>query len=81
MWGPPPWAEAAARLQNPLVSLGVMNRPSVQEAQSILDWLAEHSGAEVRELAERFPANRREAVTRGLLWLARFGLITLRPAD
>ncbi|HEY3948959.1 glycosyltransferase family 4 protein [Phenylobacterium sp.] len=74
------WPVAAARLAGPLAAFGAMNRPTLQEAEEIVAWLAEQPGLAVAEIAARFPANRRNAITRGLLWLARFGVIALTPA-
>ncbi|MBS0333797.1 MAG: hypothetical protein JSS35_13600, partial [Proteobacteria bacterium] len=73
------WAQAAALLSSPLAAFGVMNKPTLQEAEEVVAWLTEHPGAEVREIAARFPAHRQAPVSRGLLWLARFGVIELSP--
>lgn len=74
------WTDAAAVLTSPLAAFGAHNRPSYREAEEIVAWLAERPGARVREIAECFAPNRRDAISRGMLWLARFGVVELTPA-
>jgi glycosyltransferase involved in cell wall biosynthesis len=73
------WPEAKALLSGPLAAYGNANRPSLEESEQIVTWLADRPGARVSEIAELFPAGRRSAIARGLLWIARFGVIALQP--
>jgi glycosyltransferase involved in cell wall biosynthesis len=73
------WPVASALLSGPLATYGGVNRPNLQEVEQIVAWLAERPDALVSELAELFPAWRRPAISRGVLWIARFGVIELRP--
>ncbi|THD58906.1 glycosyltransferase family 4 protein [Phenylobacterium sp.] len=73
------WPAAQAVLSRPLAAYGYINRPNAAECEKILAWLAERPGAQVSEIVELFPAFRRPAIARGLLWIARFGVIELRP--
>jgi len=75
------WPAAKAALSRPLAAYGYVNRPNAGECEEILSWLADRPGARVSEIAELFPAYRRPAITRGLLWIARFGVIELKPAS
>ena len=72
-------AEATALLGGPLATYGAVNRPTPEEVEQILDWLTARPGARVDELAQAFPPARRSANARGLLWIARFGVIELQP--
>ena len=73
------WPAARALLAGPLAAYGAINRPTLEEAEQIVAWLAQRPGGSVGEIAEPFPAWRRPAIARGLLWIARFGVIELRP--
>jgi glycosyltransferase involved in cell wall biosynthesis len=73
------WPAAKSLLAGPLAAYGGINRPSLDEAEQIVAWLATRPGALVSEIAELFPAWRQPAISRGLLWIARFGVIELRP--
>jgi glycosyltransferase involved in cell wall biosynthesis len=73
------WPQAKALLAGPLAAYGGINRPSLDEAEQILTWLTARPDAMVGELAELFPAWRQPAIARGVLWIARFGVIELRP--
>jgi glycosyltransferase involved in cell wall biosynthesis len=73
------WADAKALLGSPLAGYGAVNRPTLEEVEQILDSLVGRSGARAGDLAQAFPAARRPAIARGLLWVARFGVIELRP--
>ncbi len=74
------WAAAKALLATPLVVYSRLNRPSEAEVEQICSWLAERPGAVVSELLQIFPAGRRPFIRRGLLWIARYGVITIHPA-
>ena len=73
------WTAARAVLASPLASYGGINRPTLDEAEQIVSWLAARPGAAVSEIAELFPNWRQPAISRGILWIARFGVIELRP--
>ena len=73
------WPAAHALLSSPLAAFGGLNRPSFADVEQILSWLAARPGARVEEIAELFPEARRPLIMRGLLWIARFGVIELRP--
>jgi glycosyltransferase involved in cell wall biosynthesis len=73
------WPAAKAVLASPLAGYGAINRPTLEEAEQIVAWLATRPGASVAELVEVFPPVRRPAISRGVLWIARFGVIELHP--
>ncbi|MFI4950087.1 MAG: glycosyltransferase family 4 protein [Caulobacterales bacterium] len=73
------WEETKALLEKPLVNYSPFNRASLEETQAIFEWLRDHPGAKVSDLIQAFPAGRRTAISRGLLWIARYGVVTLRP--
>jgi len=73
------WPLAQLRLSGPLADYGDMQRPTLAESEQVVAWLTERPEALVSELLQIFPAPRRHAMTRGLLWIARFGVIRLRP--
>jgi glycosyltransferase involved in cell wall biosynthesis len=73
------WEDAKALLSQPLTSYSYFNRPNLNEAEAIVAWLTEHPGSKVSDLAATFPVARRAAIARGLLWIARYGVIVLRP--
>ena len=50
------------------------------EARAALAWLAERPSATIAEVAQTAEPGRRNFVARGLLWLARYGLIVIEPA-
>ncbi len=74
-------AAAVALLTSPLAAYSAVNRPSAGQCRKLLDWLAERSDASVAEAVAAFPANLRPAMTRGLLWIARYGAIELSAPD
>jgi glycosyltransferase involved in cell wall biosynthesis len=74
------WADAQALLQSPLAAYSNFHRPSLDEAAQVFDWLGARDSAAVDEVAAQFPPHRRPFVRRGLLWMARFGLLVLAPA-
>jgi hypothetical protein len=51
----------------------------VDEAEAIVEWLAGRPVPTVGEVAQLFPPERRSTIARGLLWIARYGIIVLRP--
>ncbi|HEX4709764.1 glycosyltransferase family 4 protein [Phenylobacterium sp.] len=73
------WPDAKALLTRPITNYSHFNRPSLDEVETIVAWLAVQPRARVSDLVQIFPAHRRSAVARGLLWIARYGVIVLRP--
>jgi hypothetical protein len=73
------WPDARAMLTGPLAAYGAVNRPSLEEVEQVFAWLDGRPNAKVRELTQAFTAARQPAIARGLLWIARFGVIALRP--
>jgi glycosyltransferase involved in cell wall biosynthesis len=74
------WEAAKARLEGPLAACNAANRPSMEEAAAVFAWLATRDGAPVDEAAAPFPEVRRAFVRRGLLWMARHGVLVITPA-
>ena len=74
------WPEAAERLAADIVVYSRLNRPNEAEVEQIFRWLTEHPGARVRDLVQIFPSNRQPWIQRGVLWLARYGVIGIAPA-
>jgi glycosyltransferase involved in cell wall biosynthesis len=70
----------AERLAQPLASYARINRPTPAEVAMVVTLLADRPGASVAELVEGFPRERRSVVRRGLLWMARHGVLQIRPA-
>jgi glycosyltransferase involved in cell wall biosynthesis len=75
------WDEAKALLVGPLVSYSSFNRPTLVEAEQALRWLGGRPDATAAEVAAQFPVARRSFMERGLLWLARYGLVQILPPD
>lgn len=75
------WAAAKALLASPLTVYSRLNRPTETEVEQVCYWLTQHEGAAVSELLQIFPAHRRPFIRRGLLWIARYGVINIRPAS
>lgn len=74
------WPAANRLLEEPLAIYSRFNRPTMQEVEAIIGWLAQRPSAKVEELVAVIAApNRQSLIARGLLWLARYGVITLQP--
>jgi glycosyltransferase involved in cell wall biosynthesis len=73
------WDQAAALLANPLANQGAVNRPTLAEIEQLVTWLADRKVATTPQALSIFPVGRHGPIGRGLLWLARFGVITLIP--
>jgi glycosyltransferase involved in cell wall biosynthesis len=71
------WAEAQAALTSPLAGYSAFNRPSLEEAAQVFAWLSERGSTAVDDLAPQFSPTRWPFVRRGLLWMARFGVLAL----
>lgn len=72
------WASAEALLRQPLAAYSSFNRPTLKEVEAVLAVLAERPRATVAEVVQSFPQPRRSFVERGLLWMARYGVVTLK---
>jgi len=70
-------AAARARLQDPLAAYSAFNRPTLQEAELVVALLGARKTATVAEVLEAIPPQRRSFVERGLLWMARYGVVTI----
>jgi glycosyltransferase involved in cell wall biosynthesis len=75
------WPEIQTLLSGPLTAYSAFNRPNMAEVQTLIAWLAERSTSRVSELLEIFAPARRSTVGRGLLWLARYGVVILKAPD
>ncbi len=73
------WEMAEPLLKHPLVGYSDFHRMTLAEAQQVLEFLADRESATVAEIAAIVPTERRSFVGRGILWLARYALITLAP--
>ena len=75
------WEAAKALLASPLAVYSRLNRPTEAEVAAVVGWLAERASGTVAELLETFPPARRPYVWRGVLWIARYGVIIIHPAS
>lgn len=73
------WPLAQARLDQPLAVYSRFNRPNAQELALVIGRLSGGPAA-VAELLELIPAPRRNYMERGLIWLARHDVVSIRPA-
>lgn len=71
------WDTAGPILAGPLAAYSNLHRPNHEEIQRVIALLTERGGAMVAELAQVAPADRQAYVARGLLWLARYGIVVL----
>lgn len=74
------WPTAKARLDAPLAIYSRFQRPTHPEVAAVIGHLAEHGPASVARLLELVPEGRRSYLARGLIWLARHDVVTIRPA-
>ena len=72
---------AEALLTGPVAGYSAFNHPTAEERRLLFARLAERPGAAIAEVMELFPAERRPAIQRALLWIARYGVIVLQPPD
>jgi len=71
---------AAERLSNPLAAFYTVNFPSQAETARVIDLLADRPRT-VADLLAAFSSDRRFYLERGLLWLAKFGVVTVNGPD
>jgi glycosyltransferase involved in cell wall biosynthesis len=75
------WASAQAHLAGPLTAYARFNRPTIAELELVIGRLASDGPTPVLDLLHHIPTPRRNHVERGLLWLARHDVISIRPAS
>lgn len=72
------WDIALKRLSGGLATIGKWPAPPLDDMRQAFDHIT-LGGVTVRSVLEHFPAQRRTFVERGLLWLAKFDIITVTP--
>ncbi len=73
------WPDIEQRLTLPLTAYSAFNRPSLDEVRRLVAWLTERPSASVADVVALFPAMRQGPIERGLLWIARYGVVSLQP--
>jgi glycosyltransferase involved in cell wall biosynthesis len=73
------WADAQAVMKLPMVRLWPRLLPEPKEVQRILRLLVEKRQCTVSELMAAFPSGQRPYLERGLVWMAKYGLLTVIP--
>lgn len=73
----PEWLEAIR--QSPLVAYADEALPTEAECRQIME-LVSGGSRQAADVVGSFPTSRQGIVFRGLVWLAKFGLITVTPA-
>jgi glycosyltransferase involved in cell wall biosynthesis len=71
---------AQARLAQPLSAYSNFNRPQPAEVRTVIDHLAGQGPSTVAELRALLAPARRSFMERGLVWLARYGVVEIRQA-
>ena len=66
-------------LQMPLFGYMAACAPSEGECAALLATLQRHGRCSVAQLLAGVPAARRETLERGLVWLAKLGLLSIEP--
>ncbi len=75
------WGQAQARLNLHLAALANWTMPTPQEMEQLFERIRGHGEATVEQvLAPDLAPVRKLFVERAVLWLAKYGLVTLRPA-
>jgi hypothetical protein len=74
------WPAVRARLDGPLATYSRFNRPTGPELEKIIERLAAGGPAPVFELLDLVVKGRRNYMERGLIWLARFDVVSIMPA-
>jgi glycosyltransferase involved in cell wall biosynthesis len=72
------WERASALLASRLAAYSQVNRPTNAEVETIVAALGTRPETSVADLLALFPQNRRAFVRRGVLWIARYGVISIR---
>lgn len=73
------WPAAQALMDKPLVRLMPQYLPTPDEVRAILEALAAAPQTALGDLLLRFPPGRRPFLERGVVWMAKYGLLTLLP--
>ena len=66
---------------SPNTGFAALALPTAEEAATLCRLLAESGEMRVLDLLMRLPAERRPLLFRGLAWLAKYGVVILRPAQ
>jgi len=74
------WPEALVRLDLHLASIGKWALPSLEETQSLFERIATLNEATVTEIIRAAPPARQPFIERGILWLAKYGLVAVRAS-
>lgn len=73
------WEAAVGRLAGPLARVGNWQHPNLPDMQAAFAFLDEGGAASVTDLLSQFPSGKHPFVERGLLWLAKFDVLTVEP--
>jgi glycosyltransferase involved in cell wall biosynthesis len=73
------WAQAERVLSSPLAIYSSFNRPTPEEARAVFEQLAEKGPSTVAKLAELAAPGRWPFLRRGILWMARYGTVVIKP--
>jgi len=73
------WSDAAAVLTSPLAAHSGVNRPALAECAKLFEHLAANGPSTVTDAVAQFSGGMRAFMQRGILWMARFGVLTLTP--
>jgi len=73
------WDAAAAVLGSPLAASANFHRPNMEAVAKLFDRLVRSGPMTVAEAVEPYRGGDRSFMQRGLLWMARFGVIVLTP--
>jgi glycosyltransferase involved in cell wall biosynthesis len=71
------WEAAQALMKAPLVRMAPAILPQPAEIERIMTFVAEHRQCTVNQVLADVPAGRRPHLERGLIWMAKYGLITI----
>jgi hypothetical protein len=71
------WELAEPLLKRNLVAYSGFNRPTLEEVRHVITHLEGNGSSTVAHAAQVAAPQRRPFVARGLLWLARYGIVTL----
>jgi glycosyltransferase involved in cell wall biosynthesis len=73
-------AAALELLKGPLTGYAAFQRLTPEEMGAVIGWLSGRQDATVRDLLLALtPLPRRLTVSRGLIWMARYGVLTIQP--
>lgn len=75
------WSDAEAVLKSPLAAHSGINRPDLAACAKIFAHVSQRGTSTVAAAVAQFPGGVRPFMQRGILWMARFGAVTLTPPD